>query len=354
MQDKFASSRLALDQRTAQLEQVLRRCAFFLGKIPLERWKWLVTLLLVIWLSHSLARLFWLIIPEPAIPPASVSAPLVSTSGTNGGGQSVNIAALKEMHIFGEVDKAAVVEQASVSAPVINENEAADTQLNLELRGVIGSNTEGSARAIIASGAAAEVYAPGDTLPVGNGVTLAKILDLRVILNNNGRFESLWLYKDDPKARAAIATPYVPEVRAVDEDRAWPDERDMASGEQGNGAPPIFMDKSPGADNPNPGGPAPSNDQAAEVSRTLSDVVAMSIHREGGQVVGYKIRPGRNAEQFTALGLQANDIVTAVNGVPLTSPGKVMEIYKNMSNATSASLEIKRGGSVLSVDVVLQ
>src|SRR5690606_18937211 len=100
-------------------------------------------------------------------------------------------------------------------------------------------------------------------------------------------------------------------------------------------------------------GPA-ENDVNAEISRNISDVVAMSIHREGGQVVGYKIRPGRNAEQFTALGLQPDDIVTAVNGMPLNNPGKIMEIYKNMSNGTSANLEISRGGSVLSVDIVIQ
>ena len=79
----------------------------------------------------------------------------------------------------------------------------------------------------------------------------------------------------------------------------------------------------------------------------------MSIHREGGKVVGYKIRPGRNVEMFNNLGLQADDVVTAVNGVPLSSPGKIMEIYKSMGNATSANLEIRRGGSTVNLDVVL-
>src|SRR5690606_26946633 len=92
----------------------------------------------------------------------------------------------------------------------------------------------------------------------------------------------------------------------------------------------------------------------AQVTKTLADVVAMSIYREGGQVVGYKIRPGRNAELFDALGLQADDIVTAVNGVPLSAPGKVMEIYKSMGSATSANLEIRRGGSTVNLDVMLK
>jgi general secretion pathway protein C len=351
MQDKFVSPRLALDQRTAQFEQVLRRFAVLLGKVPLERWKWLVTLLLVLWLSHSLARFFWLIVPAPAIPTATATAVVSSAGPVPGDAQSIDILALKESQVFGQIDQAAATEAAAATpAPSVIENDAVDTQLNLVLRGVIGSSDDASARAIIANGAEADVYAPGDELPVGRGVTLAKVLDLRVILNNNGRYESLWLYKDDPNAR--IATPYVPEQ---DASRSWPDENGNMDGNQGEHPQPLFVDKSPGYDSPSQdANPMGSADPSGEVARSLADVVAMSIHREGGQVVGYKIRPGRNAEQFTALGLQSDDIVTAVNGVPLTSPGKVMEIYKNMSNATSASLEIKRGGSVLSVDVVLQ
>jgi general secretion pathway protein C len=92
----------------------------------------------------------------------------------------------------------------------------------------------------------------------------------------------------------------------------------------------------------------------AEVARTLSDVIAMSIQRENGHIVGYKIRPGRDAEKFKSFGLQPDDVVTAINGMPLTDPGKIMEVYKNMGTTSSASLEIKRGGSVITVDVVLQ
>ena len=344
MQDKF-SPRLALDQRAAQFEQVLRRGAALLGRVPLERWKWLATLLLVLWLSHSLARLFWLVAPTPDIRPATASAVATPAGQTSGSAPPIDIAALTESEVFGRMDAAAAAaaqEAASTPAQSVIENDAVDTQLNLVLRGVIGSSVDASARAIIASGAEADVYAPGDKLPVGNGVTLAKVHDLRVILNNNGRYESLWLYKDDPNAR--IAAPYTPPEQNTG--RSWSDENQDA-GDQGQ---QPFAEQSSTYDSPSPD----SGDPASEVARSLADVVAMSIHREGGQVVGYKIRPGRNAEQFSALGLQPDDIVTAVNGVPLTSPGKVMEIYKNMSNATSASLEIKRGGSVLSVDVVLQ
>lgn len=343
IQQSLLSNRAALAERGAQLEQHLNRLFGFLKRVPLQTWQWLLMFVLVIWLSHSLARLFWLLLPTPQIPPASVAviAPVTMAAGAGDGSTAVNINEIKSLTPFGSQ---AVVEEAAPTAVAAGiENDASDTQLSLILRGVLGSNDESAARAIISSGDRNEVYAIGDKMPVGNNVTLAKILDVRVILNNNGNYESLWLFKEDPNAPKIASTYYQP-----------PPAVSTYTREGGYSQPPY--QQQPQVYNRNPGYPPPggvSDQGVAAVSKTLADVVAMSIYRENGQVVGYKIRPGRNAEMFNSLGLQTDDVVTAVNGVPLTSPGKIMEIYKNMSNATSANLEIKRGGSVINLDVVL-
>lgn len=348
MSDNSLIQSAALAQRTAQLEQQLRRLFGFLSRVPLVRWQWLIAFLLVIWLSHSLARLFWLVIPSPAIPPATVTsvASALPGAGPAAGGEAVNIAQVKNLAPFGETnaEPATPVEnQPAAAATQGIENNAADTQLNLILRGVLSSNDEKAARAIIATGDKADVYGIGDTLPAGNNVTLAKVLDLRVIINNNGSFESLWMYKDDPNAPKLGAAVNPP-----------PQDNPAASGGYANPPyqqqPPVFAGKTPRFDSPAPAGDA----GMAQMGKTLADVVAMSIYRENGQVVGYKIRPGRNAELFNELGLQTDDIVTAVNGVPLSSPGKIMEIYKSMGSATSANLEIRRGGSTVNLDVMLK
>ena len=334
MQDRLQSNRAVFEQRTAQLEVQLRRFFALLNRIPLQRWQWLVMLLLVIWLSHSLARLLWLVVPAPEIPPASVSLLAIQADSGSTTTEAVNITQLKSLAPFGDVAAAPPVEQAPA---VVSDIEASsDTQLNLVLRGVIGSSTESAARAIIVAGDKADVYAVGDTLPVGNKVTLAKVLDVRVIINNNGSFESLWMFKDDPNAPKLTSSYSAP-----------PAQDNSAANFQ---PPSLTGDKSPVYDSPS----AAAEPSMAQVTKTLAAVVAMSIYREGGQVVGYKIRPGRNAELFDALGLQADDIVTAVNGVPLSAPGKVMEIYKSMGSATSANLEIRRGGSTVNLDVMLK
>lgn len=338
MQNSPISNRAALEQRSAQLELLLRRFFAAMGRIPLQRWQWLIAALLVLSLSHSAARLFWLVIPTPVIPPATLT--LIGSNSSDAGSATgaVNIDQLKTLTPFGRVE--VVVAPPPEAAPVVTDT-AADTQLNLVLRAVIGSSDEKSARAVISSGSKEELYGIGDTLPVGNNVTLAKVFDVRVILNNNGKFESLSLYKDDPNAPQLGSMSYAPAPQPA---VPWGAE----SGYQQGPGPSARAENNASVRN------AMGNDPGmAQMSKTLSDVVAMSIHREDGKVVGYKIRPGRNAEMFNSLGLQADDIVTAVNGVPLSSPGKIMEIYKSMGNATSANLEIKRGGSTVNLDVVL-
>lgn len=351
MQDKTLSSRLALEQRTARLEQALERGVSWLARVPPSAWKNLVILLLVLWLSFSLSRLFWLLLPDPVIVPAAVAVN-TPAGGAPATQSRVDIASLKSLDIFGMASQPALEtpDQTGAAAgafPPGMEDKAVDTQLNLLLVGVIASNEESSGRAIIAASGKQEVYAPGAELPAGRGVTLVRVLDSRVILDNNGRLESLWLHQDanDPRARAQLRSTPAP----VDNNtgRSWSEENEVS-----DNAAAVFVDRGQGNDIQE-ASPAEINPDS-EIARNLSDVVAMSIHREGGQVVGYRIRPGRNADQFAALGLQPDDIVTAVNGTPLNNPGKIMEIYNEMGNATSASLEIKRGGSVLTIDVVLQ
>lgn len=339
MQDRLQSNRAVFEQRTAQLEIQLRRFFAFLGQIPLQRWQWLVMLLLVIWLSHSLARLLWLVVPTPEIPPASVSLLATESGDITGPAEAVDITRLKALTPFGDSAQVLPIEQAPAVETDIEAS--GDTQLNLVLRGVFGSTTETAARAIIVAGDKADVYAVGDTLPVGNQVTLAKVLDVRVIINNNGKFESLWMYKEDPNAPKLTAQFSAPPPVNRQQSQQRPQRRPLEAGQ------------SPAYDSPAPADQAPEPSMA-EVTKTLADVVAMSIYREGGQVVGYKIRPGRNAQAFDSLGLQTDDIVTAVNGVPLSTPGKIMEIYKSMGSATSANLEIRRGGSTVNLDVMLK
>ena len=328
--NRSSLNRFAVPHTSAEWDQVFAQCVAVLAKMPVSTWQFLARVLLVLILSLSMARLFWLLFPAPVIPEAivAIAAPSGPVDSNNA---SVNIVQLKSFTVFGKV------EALKQDQPAVIESNAVKTSLNLILVGVVESSDENSARAIIAAGDKQDVYAINAPLPVGNNITLSKVMSDHVIINNNGQYESLWLYLNDPNA--------LPISQAVSSPQpVVPSPSGLSSGRNGSAYGPELNSSQDQGSNP----------VLAEVSRNLADVVAMSIYRENGQVVGYKIRPGRDAEKFKAVGLQADDIVTAINGMPLTNPAKIMEIYKNMGNTTSASLEIKRAGSVITVDVVLQ
>jgi general secretion pathway protein C len=337
--NRSSLSRFTIPQTSAEWEQLFARCLAVLAQVPLSTWQFIVRLLLVVILSLSLARLFWLLFPTPAVPAATVAIPTASGPVDSAGG-SVNIAELKTLAIFGRADAPKQDQPAAIDSKVV------DTNLNLTLVGVMESSDETSARAIIASGNKQDVYAVNTPLPVGNNVTLSKVMNDRVIINNNGQYESLWLYQNDPNAPKTAPVPQAianPQPIAIQPTEQLPGSNGSVYG------PEVGPSREARTTNERPSEPA-----LAEASRNLADVVAMSIHREDGQVVGYKIRPGRDAERFRAAGLQADDVVTAINGMPLNNPAKIMEIYRNMGNTTSASLEIKRGASVITVNVEIQ
>lgn len=332
-----------------RLNAVGRRLGQALSRVSTRRWQQLALLFIVLWLAHSLAQLFWALTPSPEIPPASISPNALETGSSQSGTRPVDVNELKELTIFGagsgEVEELPV-EQAQPLEPQI-EDQAVDTKLSLVLQGVINSSDSKSARAIIADAKSQAIYGPGDELENMNNVKVAKVLDLRVILDNKGQYESLWLYKDDPNA-PRIARRQAPPP-ADTPSRSWDgDPQELSEGQDAEAPAQGPLEKdTPGAED--------DASQAIEAARkNLSDVVAFNIHRENGQIKGYKVRPGRNSAAFDAVGLQNGDVVTAVNGTPLDNPGRIMEIYRNLGQATSASLEIERNGEPVTVDIELE
>ncbi|HBO11718.1 MAG TPA: type II secretion system protein GspC, partial [Halieaceae bacterium] len=62
--------------------------------------------------------------------------------------------------------------------------------------------------------------------------------------------------------------------------------------------------------------------------QSLADVVRITAVRQGDQLVGYRVSPGRAGEDFAALGFEPGDIVTGVNGLSLTDPANTVRLYQ--------------------------
>lgn len=290
----------------------------WLKRFPLSYWQAAVIVLLTLMLALSLARLFWLLFTPNAPAPATAFAAPAAVTGANSG-TMIDIVALKALDLFGRNDAPeGAVEQPQVAEPEVIAAE--ETKLALVLKGIVGSNQVDAARAIIANGNDQDIYAPGDKLPVGNQVTLQKILTDKVILNNSGRYESLLLYEEGvsagarPQPRRTVAAP-----RPVIE---IPESVQQAL-ETGN------------------------------VPASINDVIKLTVAREGSDIVGYRVRPGRHRQLFDELGFKTGDVVTHVNGIVVDDPAKAMAVYREVRGATSARFDIQRDGGLVTLEIDL-
>ena len=87
--------------------------------------------------------------------------------------------------------------------------------------------------------------------------------------------------------------------------------------------------------------------------QSLSGLLSISAVQGQSGLKGYRVSPGRDAAQFTALGFKSGDIVTAVNGYALSDPTNTVRLYQLMRDATDATFEIEREGAPVSISVSL-
>lgn len=291
--------------------------------VPVKRWRQLLMVLIAIWLVHSLARLFWVLIPVPNQPvtpvvPIAQGAADVSTAVASVDLKSVN-------DLFGLYDPRArekeLEEQRKREAELAAAEPVKETKLNLKLQGVIASNEPSKSWAIIGETNSQKLYKIGDKIPGARNVSLKDVADLWVILDNSGKPEKLWLYGEDGKKVAVSRTAPRP-VRS-----------------QPKRTQPANVTKR-----------EISSDQIAQ-AKSIGDVVRFMVATENGQMVGYKVRPGRKRELFDQVGLKNNDIVVSVNGIEVNEPQKVREVYQALKTATEANLEVMRDGSTQFIEI---
>jgi general secretion pathway protein C len=271
-----------------------------------------VLLLLTALLAQTLARLTWELLPAPALPTALSMAAVGQSAAHAERTQQAEIARLNQWHLFGVVQKAAPKPMATVT-------EAPETRLNLKLRGVVASSEPTAARAIIADGKGEEEsYAIDENLP-GNAV-LREIYADRVILEYRGRLETLRLPKESaagalaPAKQSALAATRRPVTQASTADNA------------------ALLRQYREALTSNP--------------QSLMNLVSITPvnDKASNQLKGYRIHPGKDKKLLGRFGLKNGDVVTGVNGVPLNNPIKALEIMRDLTTASSVTLEVERNG----------
>jgi general secretion pathway protein C len=264
---------------------------------------------LVLLLAYALAGLVWRLVPAPAgsawqapreapLPPGSAAA------------QGPNLDLIAGAHLFGEVPLQA--------DPALSElAEAPDTRLDLTLMGILAATADRGSRALIgASNGEEKSYAIGDD--VVRGVRLQAIFPDRVILARGGQLETLRLDKGAPARSGGSAL-----VAAI-----------PPAGQSDTGAMLATI----------------RQELMKDPSRA-SEYIRVQPASSGGQLRGYRIYPGRDRSAFNAVGLRPGDLVTQVNGIQLNDANTALQMLGQLSQASSISVLVDRGGQQQVVNV---
>lgn len=325
-----------------QITHPLQAAFLYLGRAERFAVVRKVTLAMVlVWVSYSLAMLFWSLWPSEPVEalPADIINPANSKSPGPG---AVNVA-LEDMlglGLFGEpLDTSNVADMAPAVAelPTGIEAKARETRLDVVLVGTLAESGSDVGAAVMEVKGQQQLYTVGDELPLNGTVSLAKVLSNRVVLNNNGIYELVKLFDDDAASFAVSQNSKMSEGK-VDEspsaDADFPPEFRRVSA-QGVQVAKTYRE------------------QLYERPEALADLIEIQAVQGAGGLRGYRIAPGRNAKEFTALGFEAGDIVTAVNGLTLADPGNGVRLYGLMREAEEARFTIERNGTELTLAVSL-
>lgn len=260
-------------------------------------WPWLaraVTVALVIALGYRLADLTWVV----AAPAETATVPTSSPSPTRtvASSQAPSGPQFAAWHLFGTPDSKEQAPAAPIDAP--------ETQLNLDLKGVLHSDDPEEARAIVAgSGQPERKYRIGDELP--GGATLERVYKDRVILKRNGRYETLKLPRDALEGA---------------------DKRQAAQRDIGAAAAPLL-------------------EQLETDPLSVAQQYDIQPQTREGRIVGFQVEPKGRDPLYNRLDLRPNDIITAVNGIRLDNITNARKALRSIESGSRVTLTIERGGA---------
>ena len=304
------------------------------------------TALWSLWVVLSFAFVNFGLAPAPQ---ALTDSP---AAGQKAGKVVVDIERVKGWGLFGAGVKN---DDLVVAEPVLSaaEEDAEETRLAVQLEGVILSDQPDRGRAVITHKGAQDSYAVGDSLPVGPKVVLHRLLADRVILDNQGKLESLLLYDDAGAATVAPAKvrPVVPTKRrqATKPAPSRPKPKAVAQSEM-QPVKPASAGRTPVTRSASLLGASTSERVA-----TLTNTVRISPSVDAAnQIIGYRVAPADNALLFKQLGLRSGDLVTHVNGVAVGGIGNVLEVYRIINRADVADFTVMREGQQQSLRLDLQ
>jgi general secretion pathway protein C len=264
-------------------------------------------------LLAGLAALCWQMsawLRDPALPTAVVSAESPELGAAQAASGSYDIQSLLGVPLFG-------VPPVSEVAAVEAQQDVRRSSLKITVIGLVSGADERGV-AVLRHGSKTKAYIVGEKIEVPGSVRLLAVLADYIIIENNRKREKIELDKKaDLAGISSAAAPNISDSNTIDLDT--PEIRRLI----GN-----------------------ARDTVQNSPLMLARYFSVSPVNEGGRLVGYEIKPGRDKRLFEELSLQLGDVVLSVNGQSVVDL-QPQELFKLMQNTTSFELLVQRADTIL-------
>ena len=212
-----------------------------------------------------------------------------------------------------------------------------ETRLNLVLTGLVASDEQSKAAAIIEYQGKQETYGIGDII-IGTRANLEQVLMDRVLIKQSGRLETLMLDGFDynqPAKKIANKPAAKRNKTKIGPQSSRSGVVDQRSNKQLTATAKILRAEF-------------SQDPAK-----IGDYLRISPKRKDGKIIGYTLRPGKKPEFFKLAGLKAGDVAVEMNGFDLIAPTQAMQAMAEMRQARDISLLVNRQGNLTEILISL-
>ncbi|MFN1551801.1 type II secretion system protein GspC [Vibrio natriegens] len=273
----------------------------------------LFTCLFIALAGWLLGKIVWLAIPQTAdVSPWRPSAGNV-IAGNNK--DAIDFNALQNAHLFGQYSeqKPVIIEQ-----PVVKD--APKTRLNLTLVGAVASNQVQTSLAVIANKGKQSTYGIGEEIE-GTRATLKAVLVDRVIIENQGRDETLMM--QGIEYNKLSESPQLRRAQAAQPESVAGDKLEQI------------------------------REEIAQDPKSVFKYISISPVKNGDDIVGYRVAPGRDAALFNDVGLESGDIAVQLNGIDLSDPSSSAELMRIMNDPQELNLTVEREGQQYEIYIQL-
>jgi len=275
-----------------------------------EAARFALELALVVVIAVLAARAVWFVVYGASAFPLELAS--TDTRPPARGAEAADMSRLASAGLFSDRRFETQAEAAAVI-------DAPETLLNLVLHGVRRSLDPERSTAVIQAPRQGQ-RSLGVGAEIVDGVTLEAVYADRVIINRRGARESLFLREEAQAGGTGL-------IRSIGEPVPEPE---------------------PALDSPAAEGAAQLDAQA------LSQGLRLALARDGDRILGFRITPESRPEVLAALGLQAGDLVTTVNGRTLERPADVLDLLSGLDGAEQVRFTVLRSGEALSLEADLR